>query len=89
MKNNIIYLNKLHIHSNDKENISYCENKCTDKNSLFMYEIRDYNQICPECLNVIQNLSCDTCISNEQGLCDTMNCVVHKGNKACYMHIRS
>jgi len=88
MKNNVTYLFKKHIASNDIEHISYCGQACNDKNSVFMLDDYVENDICPMCLKVISELTCDNCLSNEDGLCDTMNAVIHQKQHACFMHTR-
>ena len=88
MKNNIIYLNKLHLHANDRENQSYCDRICNSENSVFMCDMIDRKNICPECLEVVKTLTCGNCSSNENGLCETMNAAVHDDARACFMHTR-
>lgn len=88
MKNNIIYLRKFHIASNDEENLSYCGQKCNDNNSVFMLEMSDKNNICPTCLEIISKLSCSNCLCNDNGYCEPMNSSVHEKQTACYMHIK-
>ena len=85
MKNNIVYLNKLHIKTNDNQKISYCGIKCNDNNSISLYKLKSKENICPKCLEIVKNLKCKDCSFREGLTCDLMGAGLKENSKACFM----
>lgn len=85
MKNNIIYLNKLHIQINENQEISYCKVKCNANNSIPLYKLKSKENICPKCLKIINDLKCKDCSFREKWTCDIMGAGLKENSKACFM----